>query len=250
MRCKKCMHEIGPEEPRCPYCGTENPYAVQHQKNMKQFKRDYKKTRSEVISSAQKTRGLATRAAILIVLILGCIIITVITSLNYTDPDPNEANRRDAEKHAAEYASEAEEFLKRGEYTEFVSFMYAHNLHDIAWDKADHLVSVNYVAQEYYECIEHMEEIILRSTDPDYFDGLDTDIRNFCMYVDGFYEVLEVQRNRKKSEKYHAYMDDMDAELRAAMRTYFSMDDRALEEFLSKSEAQKAVILEGILRHE
>ena len=250
MRCKKCMHEIGPEEPRCPYCGTENPYAVQHQKNMKQFKREYKKTRSEVISSAQKTRGLATRAAILIVLIIGCIIITVITSLNYTDPDPNEANRRDAEKHAVEYASEAEEFLKRGEYTEFVSFMYAHNLHNIAWDKADHLVSVSYVAQEYYECIQLMEEIILRSTDPDYFDGLDTDIRNFCMYVDGFYEVLEVQRNRKKSEKYHAYMDDMDAELRAAMRTYFSMDDQALEEFLSKSEAQKAVILEGILRHE
>ena len=116
MRCKKCMHEIGPEELRCPYCGAENPYAVQHQKNMKQFKRDYKKTRSEVISSAQKTRGLATRAAILIVLILGCIIMTVITSLNYTDPDPNEANRRDAEKHAAEYASEAEEFLARRIY--------------------------------------------------------------------------------------------------------------------------------------
>ena len=250
MRCEKCGHEIGPEELRCPCCGAENPYAVQHQKNMKQFKKDYKKTRNEVISSAQKTRGLATRAAILIVLILGCIIMTVVTSLNYTDPDPNEASRRDAEKHATEYASEAEEFLKRGEYTEFVSFMYAHNLHNIAWDKADHLVSVNYVAQEYYECIQLMEEIILRSTDPDYFDGLDTDIRNFCMYVDGFYEVLEVQRNRKKSKEYHAYMDDMDAELKAAMRTYFSMDDRELEEFLSKTEAQKAVTLEGILRHE
>jgi uncharacterized membrane protein YvbJ len=97
MRCEKCGHEIGPEELRCPYCGAENSYAVQHQKNMKQFKRDYKKTRNEVISSAQNTRGLATRAAILIVLILGCIIMTVVTSLNYTDPDPNEASRRDAE---------------------------------------------------------------------------------------------------------------------------------------------------------
>ena len=250
MRCKKCLHEIGPEELRCPYCGAENSYAVQHQKNMKRFKKDYKKTRNEVIRSAQSTRGLATRAAILIVLIIGCIIMTIVTSLNYVDPDPREANRRDAERHVDEYVSEAEEFLKRGEYTEFVSFMYAHDLNNIARDKTDHLVSVSYVAQEYYECIQLMEEIILRSTDPDYFDGLDTDIRNFCMYVDGFYEVLEVQRNRKKSKEYHAYMDDMDAELRAAMRTYFSMDDQALEEFLSKTEAQKAVTLEGILRHE
>ena len=157
MRCKKCGHEIGPEELRCPYCGAENSYAVQHQKNMKRFNRDYKKTRNEVISSAQNTRGLATRAAILIVLIIVCIIMTIVTSLNYVDPDPREANRRDAERHVDEYVSEAEEFLKRGEYTEFVSFMYAHNLHNFAWDKADHLVSVNYVAQEYYECIEHMD---------------------------------------------------------------------------------------------
>ena len=42
----------------------------------------------------------------------------------------------------------------------------------------------------------------------------------------------------------------MDEELKAAMRTYFAMNADELKEFLDMSQAQKAVRIQEVLRHE
>ncbi|MCR5672800.1 MAG: hypothetical protein K6F87_03675 [Lachnospiraceae bacterium] len=250
MICEKCKHEVGPEEEKCPYCGAVNLYAVQHKQNMRLFKKRYEDTEKEVTGFARAVEGLGKKAAILVMLLIGIITMTVITSLNYADPDGEKKVRRDAVKNAAAYAGEAEGFLERGEYVEFVSFLYAHELMNFPPDEFKRFQNVMYVAKEYYECIELMEEIILRSDDPDYHDGLDTDIKNFCMYVDGFYEVLKARQSMEKDELYLSYIKDMENELHAAMRTYFSMDEKGVNEFLSLSRAQKAVKLSEVVRHE
>jgi len=56
--------------------------------------------------------------------------------------------------------------------------------------------------------------------------------------------------NRDSSEAYHECVEDMKAEMDAAIKTYFGMDDEKLEAFISASEVQKAVMLEEVLRHE
>lgn len=251
MICEKCKHEIGPEELKCRHCGADNPFALQHQQNMKQFDKEYGITKKKVLDSAHKTGGLAKRAAILIVLIIGCIITSAISSENYSkvyhgtvdDPDI----RRDGERNAAKYVVEAEEYLKNRDYMGYIDFLRSHDLKNFMPDEFEHLRKVSYVAENYYECIRGMEEIILRSDDPDYFDGLDTDISNFCRYNQIFYEGME---NRDSSEAYHECVEDMKAEMDAAIKTYFGMDDEKLEAFISASEVQKAVMLEEVLRHE
>ncbi len=70
------------------------------------------------------------------------------------------------------------------------------------------------------------------------------------MYLDGFYETFEVQKSSEKDEVYLTYILDMDTELRAAMRTYFSMDEAGVQDFIDLSRAQKAVKLLEVLRHE
>ncbi len=284
IACRSCGAQFDAALVRCPYCGTayapaeENEYMGQledirtdlesadieghkapeqhyemgspHSDNMRQYDTAYTDTRRRVIGSALKTGGLAKRAAILVVLIIAAIIMSVISSMNYADPDPDAEVRRDSERNAAAYAQEAEAYLQRGEYTEYMSYLYAHELQNFPPSEFDHLKSVTYVASEYYDCIKYMEVIILRSDDPDYFDGLDTDIGIFVRGIDEFYEVYEVQRESKPGRDYIACMDEMKTELEAAMRTYFDMDEDELREFLSASEAQKGVILEEVLRHE
>ena len=250
MICEKCRHEIGPEELKCPNCGADNPFAVQHKQNMQEYKKKYAATEKEVSGFAKAVEGLGKKAAILIALVIAIIVTTIITSLNYADPDEDKAARRDAEKNAVSYEEEAEAFLGRGEYVEFVSFLYAHELMNFPPEEFDHLRKVQYVAKDYYECIELMEEMILRSDDPEYFDGLDTDITNFCMYLDDFREVLEAQKKSEKDEKYLGYMSDMEDELHAAMRKFFGMDEEGVLELLDMSRAQKAVKIREVLRHE
>ena len=223
---------------------------LEHKQNMHRFEKKYSDTEKEVSVFAQAVEGLGKKAAILVILVIGIIVTSIMSSVNYSDPDEDKEIRRDSIKNAAAYAEEADGLLKRGEYVEFVSFLYAHELMNFPPEEFDRFRSVRYVAKEYYECIELMEEMILRSDDPEYFDGLDTDISNFCMYVDGFYEVLEAQKNSEKDEINLGYMMDMDTELRAAMRTYFAMDDSGVQDFLNMSRAKKAVKIREVLRHE
>lgn len=250
MICENCKHRIGPEDLKCPNCGADNPFAVQHEQNMQQYAADYAATEKEVGRFSGAVEGLGKKAAILVALLIGIIIMRVVTSINYADPDEEKAVRKDAMKNAAAYAEEVDGFLERGEYVEYVSFLYAHELMNFPPDEFSRFRSVQYVASEYYECIKLMEEMILRSDDPDYYDGLETDIRNFCMYLEGFYEVLEAQKSSEKNEVYMAYIEDMDTELQAAMRNYFSMNDDELQEFLKLSRAQKAVKIQEVLTHE
>ena len=250
MICEKCGHEIGPEELKCPNCGADNPFAVKHEQNMRRFENEYEATEKEVGRFRKALEGLGKKATVLVLLLIGIIVSTIIASLNYADPDEDKAVKRDAKKNAAAYAEEADGFLERGEYTEYVSFLYAHELMNFPPEEFKRFRSVQYVANDYYQCIKLMEEMILRSDNPDYFDGLDTDIGNFCMYLDDFYAVLEAQKISEKDEKYLGYIMDMDEELQAAMRTYFDMDAQELQEFLDKSRAQKAVKIREVLRHE
>ena len=250
MICEKCNRQIGHEDLTCPYCGTKNPFAQTHAENMKEFEASYQKTEHEVVEAAKKTSEWAKRAAILGALIIGIIIMSIISSINYADPDEEAKVRRESEKNIVALSEEADAYLEQGEYMEFVTFLYAHELMNFPPEEFERFRSVSYVAQDYYDCIETMESMILRSTDSEYFDRLDTDISIFSRDLEGFYQVDEAQKERETDPKYLAYIDDMKAELEAAMKTYFAMDDAALEEFLALSEAQKGVKVEEVLRHE
>ncbi|MCR5702939.1 MAG: hypothetical protein K6G76_12465 [Lachnospiraceae bacterium] len=246
MVCKKCKHEIGPTELKCPHCGADNEFAQKHLQNMNKFEGGFEKTEKEVIKSAKKTEGLAKRAIILVSIIAACIVLVIIDSLCYKDFDDD---KRKNEMSDEEYVADAKDLLKQGEYMDF-AIKYSTASLDLSSDEWNDLKHVRYVANDYGSCIRYMERMILRSTDPDYFDALDYDIESFCRNLDGFYEVLNVQKEAEKNEEYLTYIEDMDSEIRAAMKTYFSMDDAALEDFLSLSEAQKGVKVEEVLRHE
>ena len=279
--CKTCGAEYEESLVRCPFCGTAYAPAEEeeymdtleevrddlhrqvenvdtkiryesgvHEENMRRFGKRFEWTENVVAQFAKAMEGLGRKAAILVALLVGIIVMSVITSANYADPDEEAKVRRDAVSHADEYAAEAEGLLEVGDYMEFVSFLYAHELMNFPPEQFQRFRSVSYVAKEYYECIELMEEMVLRSDDPDYYDGLDTDIRNFCMYTEGFCEVLEAQKSAEKNEVYLAYMLDMESELHAAMRTYLGMDEAGIREFFDMSRAQKAVKVQEVLRHE
>ena len=250
MICKQCHHEMGPEELKCPNCGADNPFAVQHEKNIKGFQKEYEETEKEVFSFAGKVKKLGKKAAILTLLLAGIILMSIVASFNYEDPDPDRSARKDAVKNAASYSGQIDTYLKNGEYMECVSFLYAHEITRCGSDAYQKYRCISYVAMDYYECMKYIEQMVLRSTDEDYYDSLDTTISNFCMYLERFYETLENMKTQEKEEEYLVYMEDMDEELKTAMRIYFKMDEKELDRFLDLSQAKKAVKISEVFRNE
>lgn len=246
MKCKKCGGNIGIDEIRCPYCGEENPFAMQHEQNMEQYKERFDETGEEVVDSAKETERMAKKGGIIVVLIVVIIIMTIVASFNYVDIDDRDDIKKEAKMDPDDHIAEIDAFLEKGEYMECVSYMYANDIMSAGADEYHDLRGVKYVASDYYECMKLMEKMIYRSDDEDYFDNLDTYIRSFSMHINSFYETYEVWIDSKGSEKYRAYMEDMEYELKAAMSVYFKMNDEELNEFLSLSEANKAVRLEEV----
>lgn len=250
MICKHCHHEIGPEDLKCPFCGEENPFAKRHQENMKAFDRKYKKTRREVLAYAGRVKGLGKKAAVLTVLLLGIIVMIIIASVNYAEPNTDGDVENDAIRHAKKYCGQIETFLENGEYMECMSFMYSHGIQNSSAEAYKKYRQIKYAAQYYYECIQYMEMMIFRSPDPDYFDSLDQSINGFSGYLEEFYSTLENMKAQEKNEKYLACLEDMDQELKLAMKIYFHMDDKELEEFLKLSQAKRAVRIEEVFSDE
>lgn len=246
------LHDQVPEEEQDPALSESCEYEPDndHEDNMREFEEKFSDTEEEVSRFARAVEGLGKKAAILVVLIIGIIVSTVTASANYADPDTEKEVRKDTLKNIDLYIEDADAYLERGEYMEFATFLYAHELMNLSPEEFERFRGVKYVAQEYYECMELLEEIVLRSDDPEYFDSSDTDIRMFCMYVESFYEVFDAQTSSEKNRIYLSYMTDMENELRAAIRTYFSMDEDGVKEFLKLSRAQKAVKLQEVIDNE
>lgn len=249
MKCKNCGKKIGIEEKRCPYCNAVNELAMQHEQNMQAYDKKFQNTKGEVLDSAKKMEGLGVRAIILAILVIGIVILTVLSSKNYEDPDTEKIKAADAVKNAQEYATIMDDYLAKGEYVDFEAFVYSHEIS--FWDPPyDKFNSVNYCAHDYYECVRHLESVILRSTDPDYFDSTETNVNHFCTYVNEFQTTYEARREIEKNETYRAYMDDMQENLKALIRAYLKMSDGEVEEFMKLSDAKMAVRMEEVLGNE
>lgn len=249
MKCTNCGRKIGVEDKVCPYCNSENKLAVQHAANMAQYDQRFKKTQGEVESSAKRMEGLGTRAVILAVLLIGILITSIVSGLNYADPDTDAIKEADAKKHGAEYAAEMDRYLEQGEYQDYVAFVHSHGVS--FWDDAyQKFRSVDYCAGYYYECVRHMESVIFRSTDPDYWDSTDLNISHFCSYLCEFRDTYAVQKEREKNSVYLDCMDDMNQNVRAMLRSYLGMDDGEVDGFMDLSEAKMAVRMEEIIKHE
>ena len=249
MKCTNCGKKIGIEDKVCPYCKAENALAMKHEQNMQEYDKRFQNTKGDVLDSAKKMEGLGVRAIILAVLVIITVILSIAGERNYEDPDVEKEKERDAKKHATEYAAIMDDYLAKGDYVDFEAFVYSHEIS--FWDPPyDKFNSVNYCASDYYECIRHMESVILRSTDPDYFDSTEMNVNHFCSYLNEFQTTYKARREIEKSETYRAYMDDMEQNLRALVRAYLKMSDGEVDEFMKLSDAKMAVRMEEVLENE
>ena len=245
MFCTSCGRTIGVEDRICPYCKAENRLAIKHEENIAQFENSFNNTEGEVIKASGKTKGLWIRALILGVMIAAIIILNILTQKNYYGPDTDEILKQEAFEHCEEYTAQLDEFLKDRNYVDFAAFIHAYEI-PYTYDEYKQFVSLAYCANRYYDCVRHMEAVVLHSTDKDYHDSRELQIRHFCMYLSDFINTCEVQKEREKDKYYLSCICDMEEDMKALVRTWLNVDEAGAEEFMGLSETQMAVRMEEV----
>lgn len=248
MRCPNCGKTIGIEEIKCPACGYTNPLAEKHNENIRKYDKRFKKTQDNVLESARKTEGIGIRGGIFAILVAAIVILAVCWGVVIADGEgeTSEDRKKAALKNKAENAAQMKAYLEEGDYITFVSFIRRYDI-PLNEEPFKEYKKLDYVAEEYYSCVGDWERILLRSDDPDYWDSSGLDISHFCTDIGSFMEVYEYNAGIEKNEEIAAYMEDMNADMRAMLRRYLQMTDDEVDEFLGYSQARKAVAMEEII---
>ena len=127
MKCEYCGHSLNIEDKFCPACGRPNPLAVQHQKDMEQYKNKYEETKREVITKTRRAAGINVPIAVLAVLLVLCIA-AVIFRISAWDIGYNMRSKNIGQK-SAEYKAQIDEYLEDGDYIAFASYWRSKDLY-------------------------------------------------------------------------------------------------------------------------
>lgn len=155
MKCPGCGANLGLEDKFCPYCGTANPHAQQHQAEMQHFQHEFEITKERVEERANRFAGLAVPATILGIAV-ALLIASVILSMNAYQIGSSIRTRRLAEK-GTELRTRIETALDERDYG-FIEALYNNqNLYLLSSSYGDHQVLKDYEmifrACRYYEWI-------------------------------------------------------------------------------------------------
>lgn len=248
MICNKCGRQIGIEDKMCPYCGTENEFALKHDKNMRSYGGKFDSTSKNVIDTAKRTGKFGTKAVIMVILILVIVATRIVSSYNYADPDDGEDKKRaKLAKNTTENIAQIDDLLEKGQYVEAYEYMKEHGVLDSDAAAYKELDCIRYLSDDYCKCIEYLEEMAYCSPDPDCFDNFESYSYGFSLYVDNVFNGCKSWKESDSNGKYIKYVYGMETQLRDAMKVYLGMDDQDIEEFLELSEAKRGVKLEEAL---
>ena len=115
---------MGLEDKFCPYCGSQNPFAKQHQKDMQQYQAQFEATRREVEKKANRFAGIAVPLTI-----LGIALVILIASIIFAAKSYDIGEESKAKKIAegeAGYRKSIEAALDARDYA-LVDEMYSVN---------------------------------------------------------------------------------------------------------------------------
>ena len=127
MKCPHCAATIGIEDKFCPYCGAENPFAKQHQKDMDRYEKAFENVRRDVTEKSRQTAritGPVILFAILLLLNFGALIFSRSAwDIGYS------MQERQMEARADEYRDDLTVYLEAGDYAGFDGYWSSNRLY-------------------------------------------------------------------------------------------------------------------------
>ncbi|WP_044973441.1 hypothetical protein [Ruminococcus sp. HUN007] len=201
-----------------------------------------------MLKSAEKTEGLGKRGGIFAILVVIIVILAFVGGLISAagEGETDEDRRRDSLRNSKKYSAQMKGYLEEGDYISFEAFV---RYHSIPFDSEPYIEykRLDYVAENYYDCVKYWEKVLLRSDDPDYWDSSELDISHLCTSIDSFMDVYAYNSEHEKNEESAAYIKDMNTDIRTMLKRYLKMTDKEVDEFLGYSETKKAVVMEDII---
>ena len=242
IKCPNCGSQMGLEDKFCPYCGSPNTQAVQHQRDMEQFQDDYSETKEHVY---RRTEVLRNQGSLLIMMVLILIAMIIAIILNARAWDIGYKIR---EKNVARYSATdtdiVEQYLEAGEYGKFTGYF---DSNDMYYDYDGTYDAVKSAARSYVRLFEYVNDI----QDPSsYLFREDAGSGGFEYLAENLMRIYTVEKdysyNKEKvlTEDKLVYIHDIQERAGVMAKAYFGLTDEDVQEIPNMSAGKLEALLE------
>ncbi len=241
MKCPSCGGNISLEDKFCPYCGAKNILAMQHARDMAEYKEDYEQTKQEVYASQKRLSAVVVRVIVLVVLIIG-IIITAALLNNGVYGIRRDRLEKQAAKNAAEYSKIMDEYLEDQDYLGFCGFCEGKGLRYVdAFDKYEPVIRMG---DSYKTCISYMLSAQMPGPYGDrarYIEYLEDPLDSF--YKDRMEDYYGDSEKEARAIYEKAYAG-MKQQLERCLVTYMGLTEEEAASLEGLSKARRTVLIE------
>jgi len=242
MKCKYCGSNLTIDDERCSFCGKENTHAVKHRSKMKQYAREFERTKQTVEHNAKKINKTAIRIAVLsLLLVVNLVFLLLNTEYEYDIRAAARSSR--VEKNWKEHKETMDtleanrDFFELSHYYKVKELEY--NERFLEYD------AVARVCTQYYNAYIHLMDIVTVEESP-YFTNQE---KFYYMMSNVNYMYKYVKEDAY--DRYGGYepvhkscMEDAVAQFEDLLRVYTTLSDEEIESLSELSDAKREVLIE------
>ena len=212
VNCKNCGAPLTLEDAVCPHCGTPNPEAKEHLEKLAKLDRDFRKTKTEVAEEVRKSKSGYGVLVILVMVLLANLFMIPLHAATYDIAEKIVASKMGS----AMIRETMDELLEEGEYIEMAVF---NDKYQLSYQEYGDYNRIAFLAEYYNRLISNVTDY-LYGKDP-YNDPL----VSACQNIKDFVSEYEYSGRYIDDRKMMKYIEDLNKEFEAYIRTYLKLTD-------------------------
>ena len=242
MQCPNCGGHMGLEDAYCPYCGTRNSMAEQHQSDMAHYRDEYERTQEQVLrnTSFMQRHGswLVILVILLVALMVGFGLLANAWDIGYSIRERNVESGMEADSLVMEA------YLEQGEYGKFLGY---YDANDINLSHDNPYQGVRMAAGAYVGILQDVAAL----KDPNSYSFKPDRVSDTCYYLaENLNKIYTLEEeysyylDEYLPDSMRGYLEDIRDRTSAIAITYFGLTKDDIEKIPSLSKRKLAQMIE------
>jgi len=242
MKCPNCGANLTIDDEVCSFCGMENPYAEKHREEMRQFKTDYNRTKSQVLEKTQSHSKFVVKVMLIAIMVVINLLVLLAAANSY-EVEHFILNRRISRNYDV-HKTQLDRLEEDRNIIGFHVYYYENRLYYS--DSFDEYNAAYNVANSYEMVYNYMMALVAEDNEDSYYSE-EQRIEMLAQQIEYLYKYSKPQKYSdmtQYSAKHQEFMDAIVLQTEELIQTYLNVPEDKIAEFRELSSARRQIMIE------